>query len=205
MQLLQFKTMSASEICRPLDPMRQQAPVLVKPYPADNYTLTLRPFCITTDMDPLCGWLEQQTGISFGKEDGPRQELSQACIDILESNYSQSLLCLLDNRPVCQSDICKAPFNEIFMYLDACAGDYAFRPIMSPYATLRNAYVNIVRTYLEYMFSFEEVRRVIAYLPVYDEWSNHLLKNAGFGYLDTKQILSGVVNLYECRKEKKLR
>lgn len=197
--------MFANDICRPLDPMCLLAPVFVKSYPAENYTLTIRPFCVTTDMDALYGWLEEQAGLSLHDKDSPRKELLQTCIDILESNYSQSLLCLLDDKPVCQADIYKAPFNEIFMYVDSRAGDFAFRPIMSPYVTLRNAYVNIVKAYLEYLFSFEAVERVVTYLPVYDEWSNHLLKNAGFEYLDTKQILSGVSNLYECRKNKKSR
>jgi hypothetical protein len=202
MQLLEYENMSASNLCRPLDPTRLQAPVFARSYPTDDYTLMIRPFCVGTDMDLLCGWLELQTGISFRKEEGPRPELKQSCIDILQSNHSQSLMCLLDDRPVCQADISKAPYNEVFMYLDTNAGDYAFRLIMSPYATVRNAYVSIVRAYLEYLFSFEEVGRVITYLPVYDEWSNHLLKNAGFRYMDTKKILSGVINLYECRRNK---
>lgn len=203
MQLLEYTNMSATDLCRPIDPMHLQPTVFAKTYPAENYTLTIRPFCVTTDMDALCGWLEQQTGISFRKKENPRAELLQSCIDVLESGYSQSLLCLLDERPVCQLDISKAPYNEVFMYLDAVDGDHALRLIMSPYVTVRNAYVNVMRTYLEYLFAFDEVERVIAYLPAYDEWSNYLLKNAGFEYLDTKQMVSGVINLYECRKNRR--
>jgi hypothetical protein len=185
-----------------MDPFHQQAPVFVKPYPSENYTLTIRPFCVTTDMEVLYGWLEQQMGMQFWKKDSPRQELLQSYTDILESTYSQSLVCLLDNRPVCQMDISQAPYNEVFMYLDAGKSDYAMWLIMSPYVTVRNAYSNIVKSCLEYFFSFEGPERIITYLPAHDEWSNHLLKNAGFEYLDTKQMLSGVVNLYECRKNK---
>jgi hypothetical protein len=84
------------------------------------------------------------------------------------------------------------------MYTDTTDGDYSFRLIMSPYATTRNAYVNVIRAFLEYFFSFKSVKRVLTYLPVHDEWANHLLKNAGFRYLDTRRVLYGAVNLYEC-------
>ncbi len=194
--------MSANNFCRPLDPFHQQAPVFFKSYPEDNYTLTIRPFCVSTDMEVLYGWLEQQTGMRFWEKDSPRQELLQSYTDILESAYSQSLLCLLDDRPACQMDISQTPYNEVFMYLDAGKGDYALWLIMSPYVTVRNAYANIVKACLEYFFSFDGSERIITYLPAYDEWSNHLLKNAGFAYLDTKQMLSGVVNLYECKKNR---
>jgi hypothetical protein len=153
-------------------------------------------------MELLYGWLEQQMGMQFWKEDGPKQELLQTYTDILESTYSQSLMCLLDDRPACQMDISQAPYNEVFMYLDAGKGDYALLLIMSSYVTVRNAYANVVKACLEYFFSFEGLERIITYLPAYDEWSNHLLTNAGFEYLDTKQMLAVVVNLYECRKNR---
>jgi len=185
-----------------MDPFHKQAPLFAKSYPGDNYTISIRPFCVSTDMELLYGWLEQQIGMQFWKKDNPRQELLQSYADILASTYSQSLLCLLDDRPACEMDVSQAPYNEVFMYLDAGKGDYALWLIMSSYVTVRNAYANIVKACLEYLFSFEGPERVITYLPAYDEWSNHLLKNAGFEYLDTKQMLSGVVNLYECRKKR---
>ncbi len=160
--------------------------------------LSIRPFCVTTDMPEVYKWLEQQAGLSFDREESPRSELQQSYIDILQSNYSQALVCLLDHRPICQLDIGRAVFNEVFMYTDTAEGDYSFRMIMSPYATVRDAYVDVIGVFLRYFFSFEHVRRVLTYLPVYDEWSNHLLKNAGFAYLDTRRTLYGAVNLYEC-------
>src|SRR5258708_5321373 len=113
--------MSADNLCRPMDPYRQQSPALVISYPKDNYTLAIRPFCVATDMDPVCSWLEQQLGIAFWKEDGLRPELLQSYIDVLQSSFSQSLFCLLDDRAVCQADICKALHNEISMHLNAGA------------------------------------------------------------------------------------
>jgi hypothetical protein len=183
-----------------MDPFHQQVPGFIKSYPKDNYTLAIRAFCVTTDMDAVCGWLEQHLGVSFWKEDSLKPELLQSYIDMLESSYSQSYFCLLDNRAVCQADISKALYHEIAMYMHVVPRDYALRMTMSPYVTVRNAYENIVRAYLEYFFSFEEVGRVVTYLPASDEWSNHLLKNAGFSYLDTRQMLTGVMNLYECKK-----
>jgi hypothetical protein len=153
-------------------------------------------------MEVLYGWLEQQMGMQFWKANGARQELLHSYTDSLESNFSQSLLCLLDDRPVCQMDISRAPYNEVFMHLDAEEGDHALWMIMSPYATVRNAYGNIVEAALEYFFSFETTSRIITYLPAYDEWSGHLLMNAGFKYLDTEKMLTVVVNLYEYRRNK---
>lgn len=194
-----MKTMDS--LCRPTDPIHRQAPVFVKSYPSEDYKLVIRPFCITTDMNVLFGWLEQQMGIQFWKEGSPRQELLQSYRDILESDHSQSLLCLLDDRPVCLLDISRAPYSEVFMYVDACPNDYSIWLIMSAYVTVRSAYVNVVQAYVEYFFSSGNVQRIITYQPAYDEWSNHLLKNAGFVYLDTKKMFSGVVNLYEYKKD----
>jgi len=193
-----MKTMDS--LCRPTDPINRQAPIFVKSYPVENYKLVIRPFCIATDMEVLFGWLEQQMGIQFWRENSPRQELLQSYKDVLESDHSQSLLCLLDDRPVCLVDISRAPYSEIFMYLDSCSNDYSIWLIMSAYVTVRNAYVNIVQAYLDYFFSSDNVQRIVTYQPAYDEWSNHLLRNAGFRYLDTKKMFSGVVNLYECSK-----
>jgi len=81
---------------QPMDPFHQQAPVL-KPYPDEN-TPWPSAVCVTTDMEALYGWLEQQMGMQFWKKDSPRQELLQSYTDILASTYSQSLVCLLDNR-----------------------------------------------------------------------------------------------------------
>jgi hypothetical protein len=195
--------MSADNLCRPIDPFHQQAPGFVKFYPEENYKLSIRPLCVTTDMEIVYGWLEQQMGIQSWKDDSPKPELLQSYIDILESTFSQSLLCLLDDQPVCQIDISQTPYNEVFMYLDVGKGDYALWLIMSCHVTIHNAYVNIVKACLEYFFSFGDVERVITYLPTYDEWANHLLMNAGFTYLDTKQMLTGVVNIYEYRKKRK--
>jgi len=77
--------------------------------------------------------------------------------------------------------------------------DYAMWLIMFV-CNVRNAYSNIVKSCLEYFFLWRA--RADKLTCRHDEWSNHLLKNAGFEYLDTKQMLSGVVNLYECRKNK---
>jgi hypothetical protein len=192
--------MSAVNLCRPFDPFHQQAPVFVKYYSSVGYTLIIRPFCVTTDLDMVCGWLEQQLEISFQGEDSPRSELLQSYVDMLQSDYAQSFFCLLDERGVCQADVMEASYSDIAMYLDARSGDYVLRLTMSTYATVRNAYEQIVNAYLEYLFSFKEVHRVLTWLPAHDEWSNHLLKGAGFIYLDTRQMLSGVANIYECRK-----
>jgi hypothetical protein len=219
---------SIDSLCRPTDPFQLQAPVLTRDLPDKGYRLSIRPFCVTTDMSAVCNWLGQELGMEFGQGGGrgreaeagqewesgmgpelergvgpepgvgPEWELRKVYIDILQSGDSQSLLCLLDKRPVCALDIGRAALNEVFMYRDTADGDYSFRMILSPYVTLRNAYVDVVQTFLDYFFSFPNVKRVLTYLPVYDEWGNHLLQCAGFHYLDTGRTLSGAVNLYAC-------
>src|SRR5262249_36053362 len=127
-------TMSTDGLCKTIDPYSEQAPVFVKNFHEQQYSLAIRPFCVSTDMEVIYNWLEQQLGIDFRSEDSPKAELTQSYVDILQSDYAQSFLCLLDERPVCQLDIGKASFNEVFMYTDPDERDYGFRFIMSPYA-----------------------------------------------------------------------
>lgn len=190
--------MPSDRLCKPIDPYRQQHPVFSRPYPLQEYTLCIRPLCVSTDIELVCSWLSHQLGTHSWQEGGPKPELMQCYIDMLKSDYSQSFLCLMDEQPVCQVDVGKAIFNEVFMYIDTQDNDYVFRMIISPEVKLRNAYVNIVRTLLEYFFSFREVGRVLTCLPANDDWINHLLESAGLAYLDTRRTIYGVVNLYGC-------
>jgi hypothetical protein len=190
--------MSSECLCKAIDPYLPKRPVFVKTFSQEEYTLSIRHLCVTTDMETVYDWLDRQLGVRFWTVDGPRPELMQCYIDILQSDHSQSLMCLMDERPVCQLDVGKAAINEVFMYTDVLDGDYSFRAIVSPYVDVRNAYGNIIKTFLEYCFSFRHVQRVLTYLPASDEWTNHLLETAGLTYLDTQRTLQGAVNLYEC-------
>ena len=194
--------MSAGNLCRPLDSFHPQAPVFDKYYSDGNYRLTIRPFCVTTDLDMICEWLEEQLGVSFQGEGNPKEELQQSYVDMSASTYAQSFLCLLDTRAICQADVMEFQYSDLALYLNSEGNDYFIRLTMSDYATMRNVYEHVVNTMLEYLFSFDEVQRVLTYLPAHDEWSNHLLSQAGFIYLDTRQLFSGVVNIYECRRNK---
>jgi len=193
--------MSAGNLCRPFDSFHPQPPVFDKHYSNNSYRITIRPFCVTTDLELICGWLEEQLDISFQGENNPREELRQSYIDLAASTYAQSFLCLLDDKAICQADVMEFLYSDLALYLNSDANDYFIRLTMSDYATMRNVYEHIVNAMLEYLFSFDEVQRVLTYLPVQDEWSNHLLKEAGFVYLDTRQLFSGVVNIYECKNK----
>lgn len=188
--------MSFERLCKAIDPYQRRQPVFAKTFSEEEYTLSIRHLCVATDMETVYEWLDRQMESRYWQDGGPRTELMQCYIDVLQSDHSQSLICLKDEQPVCQLDIGNAAINEVFMYADTREGDYAFRTIFSPDLELRNTYVNIIKTFVEYFFSFADVKRVLTYLPAGDDWTNHLMENAGLSYLDTQRTLFGAVNLY---------
>lgn len=192
--------MSSECLCKAIDPYQRQQPVFAMTFPVEEYTMCIRPLCVTTDMDTVYNWLDRQLGVRFWQDGGPKPELIRCYVDMLRSDHSQPFLCLMDDQPVCQLDVGKATFNEVFMYTDAVDGDYSFRTIVDPDMELRNAYVNIIKTFVSYFFSFDHVKRVLTYLPAGDNWANHLLENAGLTYVDTRRTLNGPVNLYACAR-----
>jgi hypothetical protein len=194
--------MASNNICKPVNPYLLQPPGIIKSFPEEQYELLIRPFCVTTDLDEVCRWIEREQGSPGPIENSRSELLLQSYVESLQSTFSQPLFCLSNDVGVCQADISKALNQEVSMHLDTNEGDYTFQMIMAPYPNIPKTYVNIVKTYLEYFFSFDEVKRVLTFLPVSDEWNNHLMECAGFRYLDTLQMISGTCNLCECRKTK---
>jgi hypothetical protein len=192
--------MSAGNICRPVDPIHPQPPLLNKHDPESNVTVTLRPFNVVTDLDLMCDWLEQQSGISFQGENSPREQLKQTYLGISASSWGQSFICLLDDKPVCQADVAELSYSDLALHMSASDQDYCLTLTMPSKAPTLHVYKRVVNTLLEYILSFEEVKRVLTYLPFHDDWSNFLFQDVGFIYRDTVQLLSVVVNIYEFKR-----
>src|SRR5258708_25819053 len=119
--------------------------------------------------------------------DGTPRELEESYSSMIESDFAQPFMGMVNNVPVCQVDIYKTLQDAISLYYDARAGDYGLQLVVAPLAIQDNI-ATLIRICLEYFFSFPEVGRIIADIETKNEWTNTLFKMAGLRWLSKISI-----------------
>ena len=192
----------AMPLCRPIDSQIKPDVVYRRIYPSDGYFLIIRPFFIPVDLPVIFDWHTKRYAGRIWKNVSPRAELSQTYQEILESDYAQSFMCHLNDTPICQVDIERVIDNELFRQDMILSGDYQIRIVVSPQLRkFKHAFVNVVRLFLEYFFSFREVHRVLTHLDEEYQQANKLLFKAGFDFLERVQRSDHMANLYGCSRD----
>jgi hypothetical protein len=109
----------------------------------------------------------------------PPQELGEFYACMIESDFAQPFIGLINDVPVCQVDVCKAQQDAISLYYNDRPGDYHIQLMLAPLPVQKNM-ILLIRTCLEYFFSFPEVGRIVADIETENEWNRTLFKKAGF-------------------------
>lgn len=195
-----------NQLLQPFDPyFPHKAVAQIK---APGSILTLRPFCANTDMDFASKWIEDEYSLTLKSKDKRSRERYLRLTNIynLRSSDRQVFLCLKDETPVCQVEICKASHDLNCMGHCSAGdwgdGDYSVQLIPSlEMSHSRDLFVNAVKLCLQYFFSFCEVKRILT-LSVSEAPPDNWLTGAGFKKIKTLKLQGGRAYLYACSQDR---
>lgn len=167
--------------------------------PDGQLRISVRPLCIATDLPVLYKWMRQEYAGPLLSRPQSLHQLEEFYTCMIESDFAQPFMGLIDGVPVCQVDVCKTQQDAISLYYNARPGDYHIQLVSAPLAIQQNMTL-LVRTCLEYFFSFPEVGRIVADVDTGNEWSNTLFKKAGFRSAQKIQTPYKSSTLYICTR-----
>lgn len=173
---------------------------IFKDLPDHNLFISVKGLCLTTDVPILYKWMRSQYAGPLLNRDVPPRELEESYASMIESDFAHPFMGLINETPVCQVNIYKTSQDAISLYYDARPGDYGLQLIVGPLAIQDNIAV-LLRTCLDYFFSFPETGRFVADIETKNEWTNTLFKMAGFRYHQKINIPYKTANLYSCTRE----
>jgi acetyl CoA:N6-hydroxylysine acetyl transferase len=150
--------------------------------PDSPSTISVRALSLSTDIPVIYNWVsrDQTHPRSWSTRDALR-ELEAAYTSILESDFAQPFMGLVNGAPVCQLDIYKTRQDAISLYYDDRPGDYGLNWLTAPLCQQEHM-LALLKACLEYFFSFPEVGRIITDIESGNEWMHILFKKAGFRY-----------------------
>ena len=174
--------------------------VIFKNLPDCNLSISVRALCLATDVPVIYKWMSYQYAGPLLTKEVPPRELEESYSSMMESDFAQPFMGLVNDVPVCQVDIYKTLQDAISLYYNARPGDYGLHLVIAPLAVQENIAL-LIRACLEYFFSFPEVGRVIADIETKNEWTNTLFKMAGFRCTQKIRIPYKTANLYVCTRD----
>jgi len=189
----------ASGLCTSLLPAGIERKVSFKGSTDQPLRISVRPFCVATDVPVLYKWMSQEYAGPLLSRTQPPQELEESYACMIESDFAQPFMGLINDVPICQVDVYKTQQDAISLYYNARPGDYGIQLMLAPLAIQQNILL-LIRTCLEYFFSFPEVGRIIADIDTRNEWSNTLFKKAGFRSTQNIQASYKSSTLYICTR-----
>jgi hypothetical protein len=178
-------------------PSGMERNVFVKNIPEQDLQITVRPFCTATDLPILFKWMSREFAGPLLTRDRPPHELEESYASMIESDFAQPFMGLINDVPICQLDIYKAQQDAISLSYPARPGDYSLQLVVAPLAVQDNM-VFLIKACLEHFFSFPEVGRILVNVDDSSEYNNQLFKKAGFRGLYDVSNNYRYCSLYVC-------
>jgi len=186
-------------LCMSVSPSGIAPVCAVKDLPERQMTISVRAFDPVSDTPVLFKWLSQEYGGPLKEKMYAPEALSVSYACMIESDFAQPFMGLVNNVPVCQVDVYKTRQDAISLYYDSLAGDYGLHLVIAPMAA-QDSIVMLVRTCIEYFFSFPEVGRIVVDIEIRDEWNLDLFKKTGFRPYKKIQSSYKTSNLMICTR-----
>src|SRR5215471_331800 len=181
------------KLCKPFGYSDKEEIVFTKQFVVSGYTIAIRPFCIATDLSIAYEWFRHEYAKRTWKTNGPVKQLELVYTQMMQCDFAQPLTILQDNVPVCLVEVHHANHHEISLYYEALTGDYDMFLLVSPKKKKDMGLIgHVIQTCLEYVFSFEEVERIMAEINIYNEPMNQVLNVSGFRFLNKVDMLDRI-------------
>lgn len=197
------KKLSGTGLCKPVATQHTPAIAFRKYFPDRSFSIAIRMLDIDTDIPVVFGWVNEEYAKRFWQMDNqPVQQLKQTYRLILASDFAQSFIGLLNGSPICQVDVYNALRDEVSLLYPARQGDYGLHFLMAPRRQrIPGLSACVFSTFVEFLFSYPEVQRIIGEPDAENAAANKLVKNAGFSFQQTIGMSYKTANLYYCTRE----
>ena len=169
----------------------------IREMPEHQLRVAVRPFCVATDVSIVFKWMSQEYAGPLLTRSRPPQELEESYNSMIESDFAQPFMGLVNDTPVCQMDIYRMQQDVLSLNYPARTGDYGLQLMVAPLAVQDNMLL-LIRACLEYFFSFAEVGRIIINIEDGNEYNQQLFKRAGFQSLYDIRAAYRSSSLYGC-------
>ncbi|HUX84897.1 MAG TPA: GNAT family N-acetyltransferase [Chitinophagaceae bacterium] len=166
-----------------------------------SHTFLLRSLDPSSDLDLVHSWACMPHAREFwGMSLHPKA--FQAWYNmVLRGPGAHAYLGLLEGRPVCQLEVYDPRGLEIGMKYPVMAGDLGIHLLMGPdRRILPGLSGKVLRSVLEFLFSFPGVRRIIAEPDSRNRAAHLVARQAGFRYWDTVSLKDKEARLYGCSR-----
>jgi len=149
--------------------------------PGINGTISFKSLELKTELPIIHEWVNMDYTRAFWQLNGHYSQLF-AIYQCMELNpYSHSFTGFLNNEMICQFDVYSVFADELKEHVEQEANDCGFHLLMSPIKkAIPGLTVAVIKSFLNYYFSFPEAKRMYAEPDVNNSKSIDLLVRCGF-------------------------
>jgi RimJ/RimL family protein N-acetyltransferase len=168
-----------------------------------NGNISFRSFNLEKDLDSIFRWVNLDYALRYWQLDGSRQRVYDTYYNIQRNSNAHSYIGLLDDTLVCQFDVYRILADEVQQFVPAAGkDDCGFHLLMAPNEKpVRGLTSMLIRTMLEYYFSFPDAMRMYAEPDINNANSNRLLRQAGFSFIQSVDMSYKKANLFWLTRE----
>lgn len=187
-------------LCKPVSYDSVQNILFSRQFETDQVIISLRLLCLSTDLPVIYNWLPWEYTRHLKKE-AHVEHLHETYSRIASSGTAQSFMVMMNNTNLAQADIYQASADDISLQYPAKPGDYKLQLLIKPERLLIGNYsICAIQTLLEFLFSFQEVKRIIIQLDE-NEYLNNKLEKTGFIFHKKTTSRQKTSRLYTCTPE----
>jgi len=177
--------------------------IFTKNFIAPRYTISVRSLR-SDDLTTIYEWVNLPYAKSFWQMDGPKENLYDSFLEILENPYAHSFIGLMDNRLICQVDLYFACQDEVGQYYTCSDKDIGMHLLMGPAGIngIPHLSQRVMQTMIDCLFSYSFIENIIAEPDSVNVKACRLLERSGFTCMGNCKMSSKLASIYIMNKEK---
>ncbi|TSE10388.1 MULTISPECIES: GNAT family N-acetyltransferase [Aquimarina] len=161
----------------------------------------LRFLDLENDIETVHDWVTRPYASYWGMQEYPLEEVRIGYQEIIESDYHDAFIGILDNQPIFLMERYQVSEDPISTYYDVKKGDIGMHILVSPpQKKIPNFTWHIFSTILDYLFSDIQTERIVVEPDVRNEKIHVLNKRAGFQYHKEIQLPHKKAALAFCKR-----
>lgn len=187
-------------LCKPVSYDKVQNIVCTRHFVEEQVMISMRLLCLSSDLPVIHNWLPWEYTKQIKKE-AHVEQLHDMYDQIANSGTSQSFMVLMNNINLAQADVYYALADDIGLQYQAKKGDFKLQLLMKPDKVVAGNYaVCLMQAIMDFLFSFEEVNRIVITLDEH-EFLNNKVGLIGFVYEKEFIRRQKLARLYTCSRE----
>ena len=164
-------------------------------------TISFKSLNLKTELPIIHEWVNMGYTLDYWQMNGHYSQL-YAIYQCMELNpYSHSFTGWLNDKMICQFDVYSGFADELGQHIEHEPNDCGFHLLMSPNRLqVPGLTTAIVKSFLEYYFSFPEAKRMYAEPDINNKKSIALLERCGFELVKTVEMSYKRADVYVFEK-----